>query len=166
MTAIITDHLATGHNLPTKWLRARVAGWMWSICEGFDWWVCAITRTGEFAYASSDGELVDIPCNDQTEYARKVVRYLNQHCCHGGAWLAGWIGKRQFVLVWKDADGDIKINNTCDVPWEQIRDWDMEDWAEQAEQALAVHHEMHRKMGWSQSEQINLAQGEKPRQRH
>ena len=70
------------------------------------------------------------------------------------------------MLIWKDADGDIKINNTCDVPWEQIREWDMEDWAEQAEQALSVYHEMQRKMGWSQSEQINLAQGEKPRQRH
>ena len=59
MTAIITDHLATGHNLPTKWLGARVVGWMWSICEGFDWWACAITRDGEYRYASSDGTLTN-----------------------------------------------------------------------------------------------------------
>lgn len=162
MTAIITDHRIDTHNLPTKWLGARVVGWMWAICEGMDWWVCAITRAGEFLYSSSDGVMMDIPDNDKCEYARKVVRHLNRECSHGGAWLAGWIGKYEFVLIWKDQDGDIQINNKCDVCWEEIREWDMEDWAEQCEQAYSVYAHMQRKMEWSPREQIKLAQGEKP----
>lgn len=163
MTAIITDHKIDSHSMPTEWLRARVAGWMWAVCEGFDWWAVAITRAGEFIYASSDKVQEDIPESDKREYARKVIRYLNRECNHGGAWLAGWIGKRDFVLLWKDQDGDLQIQNVCDVAWDEIRNWDMEDWAEQAEQAHAVYRRINGAMEWSASEQVKLAQGQRMR---
>lgn len=149
---IVTDHSMDGHNIPTDTLKARVSAWMWSICEGLDWWVTALGRDGTFYYSSSDGKLEDVPDNDKCEYARKVVRYINKTSSHGGVWVAGWLGKQHFVMFWKDSDGRIQINNRCDLHWEVIREWDMEDWSEQCEQAYGIFFEMGKRMQWSTKE--------------
>lgn len=162
MTAIITNRPTGTHSLPTEWLGARVVGWMWAICDGLDWWVCALTRDGSYKYSSSDGVMVDVPDYNKTGYAKAVCYYLNRHCDRGGAWLVGWVGKEKFVLLWKDHDGDLQIQNVCDVHWDEFRNWEMEDWAEQAEQAWAVFDRINREAGWQKHEQIKLAQGQRP----
>lgn len=161
MSAIITNRSLDSHAIPETWLRSRVAGWMWNICNGMPWVVVTNTADGKTITGASSMEYGQAFDSPRMAYATKVAAYLNRECAHGGAWLAAWIGTEQFILLWKDVDGDLHIQNSCDLPWETIREWDMEDWAEQCEQAYAVYLSMNAKMEWRRDEQVKLAQGQK-----
>lgn len=161
MSAIITNRSLDSHAIPETWLRSRVAGWMWNICNGMPWVVVTNTADGKTITGASSMEYGQAFDSPRMAYATKVAAYLNRECAHGGAWLAAWIGTEQFILLWKDQDGDLQIQNSCDVAWESIREWDMEDWAEQAEQAHGVYVQMNAKMEWRREEQVKLAQGQR-----
>lgn len=161
MTAIVASRNLDSHAIPEKWLRARVAGWLWNICNGLPWVVVTNTAEGKVISGASSMETANAFDQNRLGYAAKVATYLNKECAHGGAWLAAWIGGEQFILLWKDQDGDLQIQNSCDLPWETIREWDMEDWAEQSEQAYAVYLSVHGKMAWRDSEMVKLAQGQR-----
>lgn len=162
MSSIITDKPTGTHGLPTEWLTKRVVGWMFDEAKGSPWWICALTRDGEFKVSSHCGTGTG-PLVSYQDYAKRVLWHLNRHCHHGGAWLVGWIDNgRRFYLLFKDADGDIQIPIDCDKRWEEIKEWSPDDWAEQAEQAYAIWAEFHRSIEYQRGQQIKLAQGEKP----
>ena len=102
-------------------LRSRVAGWMWNICNGMPWVVVTNTADGKTITGASSMEYGQAFDSPRMAYATKVAAYLNRECAHGGAWLAAWIGTEQFILLWKDQDGDLQIQNSCDVARESIR---------------------------------------------
>lgn len=161
MTAIVTSRNLDSHAIPEKWLRSRVAGWLWDICNGQPWIVVTTTADGKTISAASSPQHAQAFDSQRLAYATKAATYLNLECAHGGAWLCAWLGSEQFILLWKDPDGDLQIQNSCDLPWETIREWDMEDWAEQCEQAYAVYLSMNARMEWRRDEQVKLAQGQK-----
>jgi hypothetical protein len=160
MSLLITDRTGGTHGLPTEWLGKRVVGWMSDEANGSPWWLCALTREGKFHYASHDG--VNAPGEDYISYARRVCRHLNRECHNGGAWLVGWFDNgMRFYLLWKDPDGDIQIPIECDLCWETIREWALEDWAEQAAQALSAWESFHQNMNYRPGQCVKLAQGER-----
>ncbi len=165
MTMIITDRPGGTHSLPTEWLGKRVVGWMFDEAGPAPWWVCALTRDGEWRYATHH-PMGSEPDAEHKEYARKVCTHINRVANHGGAWLVAWIDNLRFYLLWKDSDGDIHIPIECDKGWEAIREWTVEDWAEQAEQAHALWTEFHADLGIKDSQKIKLAQGQRSRMTH
>lgn len=168
MTIFDTDQIRAEqntHNLPDKWLGARVSGWMFSEAKGSEWWICAVQTDGKWRYASfPEGDACQLH-HDHRELARKVCRFLNRECSHGGAWLAGWIGQ-QFYMLWKDADGDIQIPIECPVPFERFKTWEMNDFAEHAEQAHRIWMEWHYRMEYGHGQRVKLAQGERLSAQH
>lgn len=145
------------HNLRDDLLGARLIPWMFLESGGDDWWLCAITASGEFVSASNDN--IHKPSSDKIDYAQRICRHVNQVANHGGAWVTAWFGNKRFYLLWKDCDGDIHIPIECDKGWEHIMDWRVCNWAEQAEQAFAVWSDFITNMEISKSQQVCLAKG-------
>ena len=149
------------HELPENWLRARVRGWM-NLNESpdQDWWVGTYTADGRWIWASSNQDTYT-PLMHRVEFARRVCRFINKNCAHGGAWLAGWIrGGHEFYLLWKDPDGDIQIPLEFGQPFTVLNGWTNNDIAEHCEQAHAVWVEWHRNLDKTGSQEKKLAQGE------
>ena len=90
MTMIITDRPGGTHSLPTEWLGKRVVGWMFDEAGPAPWWVCALTREGEWRYATHH-PMGSEPDAEHKEYARKICTHIHRVANHGGAWLVAWI---------------------------------------------------------------------------
>lgn len=151
------------HALPDAWLGARVRGWMFDEAKGAHWWITALTTDGKWREAAfPDSSALHA---DNKQLARSVVRYLNTNCAHGGAWLAGWIGP-QFYLCWKDSDGDMQVVEEFPIPNVRLSAFNLDDFAEHAEQMLAIWKEWHYGMEYAPGQTVKLAQGERVSREH
>ena len=164
---------ASVHTLPEEWLRARVRGWLTQENEyktGLNgsatiktagWWGCTFTAEGKFLEVDGGDEPYH-PSLLEYDLARRVCRFVNRECNHGGAWIVAWcLGGKRFYLVWKDNDGDFQVPIECDLPLHRYLGWSMNDWAEHASQAYSVWCEWHAQMEYTNGQQVKLAQGEK-----
>jgi hypothetical protein len=179
----IADRITNAtHSLPTEWLMATLvphmfteAGWVFQrlddatnlpdlnspvIKAGTKWYVCALLADGKIIerwYPKITGLR-----KEQMDFAHNVLRYLNSQCNFGGAWITGWLNDfHEFYLCWRDKDGDIQIPMQVADRWFQIKDWDLNDWAEHASQAHAQWLEFQRTMEWGKTELVKAAQGER-----
>lgn len=150
------------HTMPDELLGARVVGWVNSEGEQHfkksAWWVMAITHNGVVKTTVSDDEFE--PTTLQKDFARKICKYVNQNCAHGGAWLVGYFGE-MFYMVWKDRDGDIQLPIEFPHPPHVLMGWSNETFAEHCEQALTRWVEWHEAMDYSRSQTKKVAQGQK-----
>jgi hypothetical protein len=165
-TIVLSDDIeAPGHHVPEKWLRARVRGWL-EMIESPDlaYWVGTYTADGRWIFCSSNADTW-APKPFRQEYAMDVCRHINKQCSMGGAWLVGWIrGGREFYMLWKDPTGDLQIPIECNKPFIVLRNYTLSDWETHCQAALGVYSEWQRNMDLSKSQQMHLAQGEKPRE--
>lgn len=155
----INEHV---HDLNDQWLGARVVGWMNS--EGAEhfqktaWWIMAIYANGLVRTVQSDPSWE--PPLLAKDLARKLCRYINKECAHGGAWLVGYFGEMLYFL-WKDKDGDIQVPLEFLKPLHVLLGWTNEDFAEHCDQALTRWVEWHESMEYGRGQQKRLAQGER-----
>ena len=156
------------HELPEQWLRSRVRGWM-ELCESPDlaFWIGTYTPEGRWIYCSSDNDTYVSKTYRQL-YAMVVAKHLNKHCNFGGAWLAGWFrGGKEFYLLHKDVDGDLKTVVESNKPFIVLAKWAPEDWERLACTAYVTAGEMRRNSDADRKQgTVKLAQGEKPSQNH
>lgn len=154
----INEHL---HRLPEAWLRSRVRGWMNDESPGLAWWIGGYTDTGTWLWCSS-GVDTYMPKQFRVDYARNVCAHLDREVSLGGAWLAGWArGGREFYLLWKDWDGDIKCVVEADKPFIALMKYDMGHWERVCSQALTTAGQWDRALDLARFQQKKLAQGEK-----
>ena len=150
------------HSMPDDLLGARVVGWMNS--EGANhfqksaWLVMAITHNGVVKTTASDDEFE--PTTLQKDLARKICKFVNQNCSHGGAWLVGYFGQ-MFYMFWKDRDGDIQIPLEFHQPTHVLMGWSNNDIAEHCEQALTRWAEHHEALELARNQTKKVAQGER-----
>ena len=152
------DHV---HQLPEQWLRSRVRGWMELVeSPGLAFWIGTYTPEGKWIFCSSNSDMW-APKPFRQEYAMRVCRHINRHCANGGAWLTGWNhGGREFYMLWKDPSGDLQIPIECDKPFVALQHYTDDDWAKHCHSALMVWTEHTRNLELTESQTVNLAQGE------
>lgn len=151
------------HNLPDAWLASRVRGWLFDEAKGAQWWITALTVDGKWREACFP--VAAFLPDENKQLARSVVRHLNAHCGHGGAYLAGWIGQ-QLYLMWKDADGDLQLVEEFPIPNVRLSQFNLDDFAEHAEQMHAVRREWNYSMDYGRGQRVKLAQGEQVSPQH
>lgn len=161
---IIADKI-TGerlHGLPDQWVGARVVGWMFNETSG-RWWIAAYLTGGELKTASSSEAYT--PSMFMQDFALRVLKHVNRHCSFGGVWLAGFMDKdmeEEFYLLWKDKDGDIQVPIEFPFAFHQLIGWKLDSFCIQATEAYSIWAEWHANMEYGKSQQVKLAQGEKP----
>lgn len=147
------------HTLPTEWLGARVAAWFFAESGGLPWWATAITHDGKALEAAhTPGHR---PSQRRIDYAHQVLRAVNREAAYGGAWLAAWVGPSTFVLTWKDRDGDIQLQHSCDKPWHLLREWPVATWIEKAHQMYGMWFELEEAKDARPDQSTKLAQGQR-----
>ncbi|MDP2621807.1 MAG: hypothetical protein Q8P46_16800 [Hyphomicrobiales bacterium] len=159
---ILADTGEQLHRMPEQWLRARVRGWM-EINESPDflYWIGTYTADGKWIFCSSNADRW-APKDYRQLYAQEVCRHLDRQCAFGGAWLAGWVqGGRVFYMLWKDKEGDIQIPIECDKPFIALQKYTLSDWERHCCSAYKVYSEWKRDLEMTNSQQVNVAQGEK-----
>lgn len=147
------------------------AGWKFDADKnpyqaGGNWWCCLPSgqKLLEFAYpkhylTAGATQIMDAP---KRSYALAICQYLNRQCAHGGCWIVAWLDNcRQFFMVWKDADGDFQVPIECDLSWEQIQTWSLDNWAEHAEQAYRAWKEHVYTLALHKNQLVKAAQGER-----
>lgn len=166
-TIILSDAAEHVHQMPEQWLRSRVRGWLERIeSPDLAFWVGTYTADGRWIFCSSDADSW-APKPYRQEYAMNVCRHINKQCSMGGAWLVGWIrGGREFYLLWKDPDGDLTIPIECDKPFIVLRNYTVFDWETHCQAALGVYSEHKRNLEMTDSQQVKVAQGERPSPQH
>lgn len=156
------DRIAGGtHHLDDKWLSSRLIAWLMLEADS-KCWACMLRTDGVWHYWQKTNATP--PNAHKRNYARSVVRYLNKHLHHDGAWVGAWMddGWKRFYLLWKDRDGDIQfpIDTAGEVRWEELNKWTMEDWGNHATAAFTNWRCAMEAIGATPDQQVKLAQGQ------
>lgn len=162
-----TPKIITGETLservtemPERWIRARVRGWMEQIeSPDLDFWIGTFVGR-EWIFCSSRKDSF-FPLQHRMDYARQVCRHVNKQCGHGGVWLVGWIrGGNEFYLLWKDPAGDIKCPIECDEPFNRLLGWTATHWEFHCNNAVQRVRDFERAMELGTGQEKKLAQGD------
>ena len=154
------------HRLPEAWLRSRVRAWMQDESPGLAWWIGGYTAPGAWIWCSSPAPGMAVadtylPKQYRIDYARNVCAHLDLNVSLGGAWLAGWArGGREFYLLWKDWDGDIKCVVEANKPFVALQKYDMGHWERVCAQALTTAGQWDRALELASYQTKKVAQGE------
>lgn len=153
--------LGKTHKVPDEWLLSRLVPWFFAETMSTRIWVCYQSETGKWGRWMLNPDLGP-PTRDRQYYAERAVAYLNANYNFDGAWVAAWLGDewRTFYLLWKDRDGDIQIPIECELGWRVIKEWEVEDWGNQAVVARESWLNTQRVLALSEMETIKRAQGQ------
>lgn len=145
------------HRVPDRILGKALQLDLDCVAEDSPWWACVAFANGRIALIPSTPGLLALP-EDWRDKMIELAIMANRELHYGGHWVIA-AADGSLSALWRDADGDMQLENTFNEPWARVKAKPREEWVDVLD---ACWHEADNRMRGLRdpNAQILRAQGE------